>query len=58
MAAMTAAWPHPEIVVRAPDDDLAGRRAAAPGGIGWAVGVPFEIGKNAVAVFSADCIEI
>ena len=49
---------HPEIIVRAPDDDLAGRPAAAPSGIGGTVSVPFEIGKNAVAVFPTDALEI
>jgi hypothetical protein len=48
---------HPEIIVRAPNDDLAGTAAPVPGGVGWAVGLPLEIGRNAVAAFSMDAVE-
>jgi hypothetical protein len=34
--------PHPEIIVRAPHDDLARSAAATPSGVGWALGVPLE----------------
>src|SRR6266404_9131166 len=50
--------PHTEIVVRAPDDDLAGIVATAPSGIGRALRVPLQIGENAIAAFPADTIEI
>jgi hypothetical protein len=48
---------HPEIVVRAPHDDLAGTPAAAPGSIGRAAGVPLEIGENPVTALPTDFVE-
>ena len=48
---------HPEIVVRAPDDDPARAAATAPACIGWAVGAPLEIGENAIAALSTDFVE-
>jgi hypothetical protein len=48
---------HPEIVVRAPYHDLAAGTAAAPGGIGWALGVPLEIGEHPVTALAMDFVE-
>ena len=48
---------HPEIVVRAPDHDLAVGTAAAPGGIGWALDVPLEIGEHPVTALAMDFVE-
>ena len=42
---------HPEIIVRAPNNDLAGGAVVAPNGKGWAVGPPLQIDKGAIAVF-------
>jgi hypothetical protein len=49
---------HPEIVVRAPDDDLASIIAAAPSSKGWAVSVPLDIDKSAIAAFPTHAVEI
>jgi hypothetical protein len=58
MASMTAGWrSHPEIVVRAPYDDLARGTAAAPGGMGWTLGVPLEIGEHPVPALAMDFVE-
>jgi len=49
---------HPEIVVRAPDDDLASIIAVAPSGKGWAVRVSLEIDESAIAAFPTHAVEI
>src|SRR5205823_2973272 len=49
---------HPEIVVRAPDDHLASIIATAPGGKGWAVGMPLKIDESAIAAFPTHTVEI
>src|SRR6266576_1389531 len=48
---------HPKIVIRTPDDDLARNPLAAPGGIGWTVGVSLEVGKDAITAFSTHAVE-
>ena len=48
---------HPEIVVRTPYYDVAGGTAAAPGGMGWVLGVPLEIGEHAVPALAMDLVE-
>jgi hypothetical protein len=49
---------HSEIVVRAPDDDLASIIATVPGGVGRPVSVPLKIGKNAIPAFPTHAVEI
>jgi hypothetical protein len=48
---------HPEIVVPAPYNDVTGGTAAAPDGMGWALGVPLEIGEHPVTVPATDFVE-
>jgi hypothetical protein len=43
--------------LRRQHDDLAGDVAASPGGIGWADGVPLEIGEHPVTAFATDAVE-
>src|SRR5437588_12422313 len=43
---------HPEIVVRAPYHDVSGDTGAAPGSMGWALGMPLEIGEHAVTALA------
>jgi hypothetical protein len=52
--------PQPAASARlpAPDDDLARIIATAPGGKGWAVGVPLEIDEGAIAAFPTHTVEI
>src|SRR5438270_11418588 len=47
---------HPEIVIRAPYHDLARGTAAAPGGTGWAHGMPLEIGEHPITAFATDFV--
>jgi hypothetical protein len=48
---------HAEIIVGAPNDDLAGTVTAAPAGVGRPSGLSLEIDKGAIAPFLSDAIE-
>jgi hypothetical protein len=49
---------HPEIVVRAPDDDLTSIIATAPSRKGRVVGVPLEIHEGTITAFPTHTVEI
>jgi hypothetical protein len=49
---------HPEIIVGAPYDDLAAGTAIAPACIGWARGIPLQIGENTIAALAANSVEV
>lgn len=48
---------HPQIVVGAPDDDLAACAACMLRGVWPTVGLAFEVGESPIAVFATDVLE-